>query len=159
MQCSDTFLFRIKVRISDIYLKKYIFKFSAKKCSPVELNRDSMDTPNRPPTKGLVFDEGIQLTPYAQVTVYRYKYIHLIVYFNSNKEIQRVSKNRTFLTSLDRFIKKIWNKSGFWSSTVFYKIIFYIGTPFGCIFYCILKLQPYYKMVPLHGSSFCLVFF
>jgi len=42
----------------------------AKKCSPVELNRNSMsDQPSRPVNKGLVFDDSIQLAPYATVTV------------------------------------------------------------------------------------------
>ena len=46
--------------------------FPAKKCSPVQLPRESAgeQTP-RPFSKGLVFDESIQLTHYATVTVYR----------------------------------------------------------------------------------------
>ena len=51
---------------------KFDILFSAKKCNPVEISRDTMsDQPSRPTNKGLVFDESIQLTPYATVTVYR----------------------------------------------------------------------------------------
>lgn len=47
--------------------------FAAKKCSPVEIPRGTIggEQAPRPINKGLVFDESIQLTPYAKVTVYR----------------------------------------------------------------------------------------